>query len=221
MQITLAEGLVQLKRITARIEKKVGRLDLVTVTVGGKIPHLTVSPEEYSRAADADLQSVRALIERRRAIKGAIVLANALTQIKVGGREMTIAEAIERKMSIKLDRDLLLKLRTDQAKTLVWLKDENASVQKRLDAVLSQYDPTADTLDAAGKFKAVAEPFLNTYEARLHDPLSIDGIIRDLDDEIDLFNEEIDIALTEANVRTVIQIPGGDETSSGAEAKAK
>lgn len=207
MQITLAEGLVQLKRIRARIDKKIQKLDPISVTIGAKIPHLTVSPEQFSTDAKADLQSVQALIERARSIKAAIVVANATTEIKVGGKAMTIAEAIERKISIQHDRTLLLRLRTEQAESLRFLKDENAQVNVRLDTLLTEtYRQDVEKIDR-DKYASVAGPFLEANEAKILDPLGIDAVIREMDDEIDTFDEEVDIALTEANVRTTIDIP--------------
>lgn len=207
-EITLAEALVQLKRLTARIDKKILKLDPITVTVAGKVPHLTVSPEEFAENAIADLASVRTLVKNRRAIKGAIVLANAMTKVKVGDEEMTIAEAIERKVSIAHDRDLLMKLRAEQAKALAWQKEENEPLPRRLDVLVQEMygQDSPDKIDPA-KFKAIAEPFMDMNEARIHDPLGIDKEIRTLDEKIDVFDEEIDIALTEANVRTTIEIP--------------
>ena len=206
--ITLAEALVQLKRITARIDKKIDKLDPITVTVDGKIPHMTVPKEEYETNAAADLASVETLIKNRRVIKAQIVLANATTSVKVGGEEMTIAEAIERKVSIRHDKSLLMKLRTEQAKVLAWQKDENAPLKARLDLLVQQMygQDSSEDIDSK-RFKAIADPFMGLNEARLLDPLGIDKKIRELDDKIDTFDEEIDIALTEANVRTTIEIP--------------
>jgi len=206
--ITLAEALVQLKRITARIDKKINKLDPITVTVDGKIPHMTVPKEEYETNAAADLVSVETLIKNRRVIKAQIVLANATTEVKVGGEEMTIAEAIERKISIKHEKALLMKLRTEQAAVLAWQKDENAPLKARLDSIVQQTygQDSSDDIDPK-RYKAIAGPFMDLNEARLLDPLGIDKKIRELDDKIDTFDEEIDIALTEANVRTTIEIP--------------
>ena len=65
--ITVAEGLVQLKRLDQRILKKIAQLDPIVGVRGGNIEHLSVSPEQFTKDTQADMQSIEAMIRLRRA----------------------------------------------------------------------------------------------------------------------------------------------------------
>lgn len=211
MQITLAEGLVQLKRTGERIQKKIMALDTVAGTVGGKMAEMTISETDFRKNAKADYQSIRALIKRRGAIKGAIVLANATNFVNVGGVKMSIAEAIERKQSIAFDKALLMKLREDHAGIISWHKAEREIFDRKVsDTTARVYGSTEKVDPADGGVAAIIDTLKAQYSPAIVDPLEIDKVIRELTEEIDQFEQEIDIALTEANVRTTIEIP--DET---------
>ena len=48
------------------------------------------------------------LISRRNKIKSAIIMSNAKTVVEVAGKQMTVAEAIDKKSSIEYEKELLI-----------------------------------------------------------------------------------------------------------------
>ena len=56
------------------------------------------------------------------------------------------------------------------------------------------------------EYDAVAKPFLLNNEAKIVDPLDVKKLIETLEDGINAFEQEVDIALTESNARTEIEI---------------
>ena len=73
----------------------------------GQVPTGYKSREDYQTKARASLQKVDALIARRRVIKRAIVLSNAVVTVTVANEEMTVAEAIEMKNFIAYYEEVL------------------------------------------------------------------------------------------------------------------
>ena len=108
--MSIHQALSELKLLDNRIERAIssGRFIGTKKLVESKVSQTRTSVKEFNERAKADLDSVRALIERRSAIKSKIVASNATTKVIIGGTEYTVAEAIERK---ELQLDAIEKLR--------------------------------------------------------------------------------------------------------------
>ncbi|KDR54573.1 MULTISPECIES: hypothetical protein [Oscillatoriales] len=99
-EMTVTDALAELTLLGKRIESARSGLEgntLITVVEVGKTPVGYRNRDEYNTKARAAVQKVDALITRRRTIKRAVVLSNAVTMVSVAGEEMTVAEAIEMK----------------------------------------------------------------------------------------------------------------------------
>lgn len=84
--ITVTEALAELTLLQKRIESARAALEnntLIVVVEVGKVPTGFKSREEYEVNAKALVQRVQALLDRRRAIKRAIVVSNASTRVTV------------------------------------------------------------------------------------------------------------------------------------------
>lgn len=95
--ITVHKALAELKLLDIRIEKVIAEGVYCVANkhsndkIGG-VPlddYIKIMQGGYDRATD--------LINRRKAIKRAVVLSNAVTKVSVAGNEYTVAEAIEMK----------------------------------------------------------------------------------------------------------------------------
>ena len=97
---SIHRALAELKLLDKRITKTIDNLKVITYKKGNKLEY-NITEEEFKAVVEADMQSVKDLITRRKEIKEKIVKSNAETLVTIAGKEMTVAAAIERKESIK------------------------------------------------------------------------------------------------------------------------
>jgi hypothetical protein len=203
--MSIQRGLSELKLLDKRINNAMSGARLVGVRIGEKPVSGYKDDEEFSALAKAKLESITDLIKRRDAIKGAIVVANATTAIRVGSENLTIATAIERKDSIKYLKELLQLVKAQYFGHL-------ADHQRKEDAFKANLDRHLETLyGKEGKAKGLEnkealKPFLDLNEPHLVDPLNLKKVIDELQEQIDSFEMEVDFSLSEINVKTEITV---------------
>ena len=194
-KMTVTRGLATLKLLDKKIKKAIGGGSFLTYKVGDKVEE-DIDPK-------ADLQKVKDLISNREKIKTAIMLSNAQTIVKVGSREMSVIEAIEYKSSIQFDKALLMQLRYTRDGVKQEVEDINEAMQRRLDKLL-EASMGADT--DPKEQKAIVEAFEKRNKAEVVDTLKIDEVIEALEADIDEFESEVDLCLSESNSTTMIDI---------------
>ena len=96
-KMTVHKALAELKIIDDRIHKAVHNSVFVYSCKNGidKVDGVPVS--DFKKDINSNYQKVTNLINRRNAMKRAIVLSNAVTKVTVGDKEYTVAEAIDMK----------------------------------------------------------------------------------------------------------------------------
>ena len=202
-EMTITEGLVELKLLSSRIEKEINMSEWIWSVK--TIDCTEESSVPYEDKAKAAYQSIRDLIEERNKIKSAIVKSNATTMVKVGKKEMTVAEAIERKSSIGYEQKLLMRWKTVYANAVNRVDTENVRVQNRIDQMLSQL-VVNDKSDIAEAQKAVTETYIAQNGWMVYDPLNLEDKIKKLDEDIDDFLKNVDLALSLSNAVTHIEV---------------
>lgn len=202
-RMTVTEGLVELKLLDSRIRKAIGEPVWMMVVYNKDLNSPSV--ETFKKDALANYESVLALINNRNAIKSAIVKSNATTTLRIGGMEMTVAEAIERKTSIEYEKELLKTFRNVYAVSERSVQSTNQQVQAKIDNMLNQLAASSKE-NVADAQKAMAENYMASNGAALVDPLDIKAKIAELDARIDMFLSNIDTALSVTNATTFIEI---------------
>lgn len=193
--MTLTRALRKYKTLTSKINKQINESSFVNIKVGGK--------EKFECDPKADYKSVMDLIEYKTALKKAIIKANAETVIKISGKKMTIAEAIHmRYYGIEDYKHLLRTLEQQYHKALSAIDRINEEVQARIDNVLSSA-PNSTKKDEK-EVRSITESFQKLHGAELSDPLKIEEKIKELREFIETFEDDIDVALSEANSSTKI-----------------
>ena len=204
--ISATRALVELKTLEGRIERAVGGIVATVPKVGGELPVGLGNEDEFTKTQKANLQAVEALIAHRRAVKSALVRSNAATAITVADEKMTVAEAIERKQSIRYEKLLLARLKEGLVQATQHIERNNVKVRENLLQLLAAtYGKEGSTVTGAD-YDAVAGPFLKQHEQTLVDPLNVKNRIDELEKSIEDFEAEVDVALTEANARTEIEV---------------
>ncbi|PXF45174.1 hypothetical protein BWQ96_05075 [Gracilariopsis chorda] len=204
--MTLTKALVELKLLKKRINKKVEQLEVVVVKRGGVLPAAIKSEADFIRTTKADWQSLNALMSRRRKIKTALVVANAVTKVKIAGEEMTIAEAIERKSLVSTDRLILNRLKFVLSQAQGKVDRHNRELDERINQLLETSYGNRESQLSKEDYERIARPFKEGNTSVLIDPLNCATLMTKMEESVDAFESEVDVALSIANATTEISI---------------
>lgn len=206
MKMTLARALAEIKLLNSKIEKNIGRLQLVATKTGKKdiVNGSNEKVVDFNENAKSNYQSTLDLIKRRNFIKSKLTQANAITTISIGQDSYTIAEAIDRKNSIQIEKTLLDKMKSNlnlQIKNMNTANDKmeadiNRMVETKMGAEKSKAEDVAN----------LKRIFRESDTTTLVDPLDLKVKIEDLEKSIENFELNIDFTLSEANAINYIEI---------------
>lgn len=206
MKMTLARALAEIKLLNSKIEKNIGRLQLVATKTGKKdiVNGSNEKVVDFNENAKSNYQSTLDLIKRRNFIKSKLTQANAITTISIGQDSYTIAEAIDRKNSIQIEKTLL-----DKMKSNLNLQIKNMNTAN--DKMEADINRMVETKMGADKSKAedvanLKRIFRESDTTTLVDPLDLKVKIEDLEKSIENFELNIDFTLSEANAINYIEI---------------
>lgn len=202
---SMHRALAELKLLDKRINKTINNLKVVTCKKGDKLEYnIAIAEEEFKAVVEADMQSVKDLITRRKEIKEKIVKSNAETLVTIAGKEMTVAAAIERKESIKYEKKLAEELKNQLNNLKAIINNRNEQVEYSLERQLGNLtsNPDADK----ELVLTFSEQYRNKEQFALVDPLNIEKVIEELENEIDSFESEVDYVLSTSNAITEIEV---------------
>ena len=209
--MSVTRALAELKRLDDRLNRiSTDQSIFVSVAVGQGDKQKVLGVSDTVQNVVSQIQSnrdrVNSMIEMRAKIKSAVVASNAATKVKLGTREMTVAEAIELKKSIVVKRNMLNTYRRQviQANALVY--SQNATLDAQIETNLATIYGNEKGKVEASMFEAIAKPQREQKEASLIDPIKINDLIKSLEEEISLVETELDFTLSESNAKTEIEI---------------
>ncbi|MGI9541920.1 MAG: hypothetical protein ACR2MX_01600 [Cyclobacteriaceae bacterium] len=204
MEISINRALSELKLLNKKISDKTKSLNVASAVTSKEVKE--DAKEMFLKTIEGNIQRIRDFIDRRQRIKSAIVLSNALTKVVVAGKEMTVADAIERKQSIQLDKDLSKRMREDyfSCKNATDIHNEKASAKadKQAEAALG----AATEGDKGIQYKSIYDAYYDTNKAELISIDNIEAMIETDQERIDEFESEVDFILSESNTKTMINV---------------
>lgn len=208
-KMTIHRALAELKLIDARIEKAIQLVEPTGLMQEGKPVNGFYSKDDFEKEAKSKYQSVVDLIDRKNAIKSAIVKANGTTKVKIANKEMTIADAINFKTVIVVRKNLIATLKKKHLAVKAKFTTENEKVnnvalENAKIMIGKQGDDKVKPTD--NDVKAIVEPFVRRNELHLVDPLKVEELTEKLQTEVDNFETEVDAVLSEINAITLIEI---------------
>lgn len=210
-KMTIHKALAELKIIDSRIDRAIAESALVVANKrsNSKIDGKAIS--EYRDGMKSSYQKITDLINRRNAMKRAVVLSNAKTTVQIGEDTYTVAEAIEMKNhGIEHNEFLMnhMNIQFDRAKRVL-AENSGETIEKKaeqyvLSVISSQPKDAKMTIDSKA-MQSLREQYIenNTYD--LIDPNNVAKKIAELRDYVNEFNAEIDAALSVSNALTVIE----------------
>lgn len=206
-KISITEALNELKLYDSKIRKAIGNAAFCGAAKKSSDKVGIVKKENFDERAKASYQSITDLIANRNTLKSAIVKSNAVTEVTIADKVMTVAEAIERKNSIEYDVTLLDEMKCQYAKSITTVDKENKKVNAQIDKLLETFTgrdsdkkPDKDTLSA------ISDPYKEKNEFEFVDPLGIYNKIQALEVNIDGFKSNVDTVLSVSNATTFIEI---------------
>lgn len=206
--MTIHKALAELKLLDSRIEKTIeeGIYCVANKNSNDKINGIPI--DEFTKIMQGGYDKAVDLIARRKAIKRAVVLSNAVTKVTIAGVEYTVAEAIEMKNhGVGFDRLLMGYMKRQYDSAQIYIKKENGKdLENRADqyvtAIYGQKEGKTNTAD----IEKVKNDFLNANQYVFIDPLHVLEKIENLEKKIADFMAEVDSALSCSNALTEITI---------------
>jgi hypothetical protein len=200
-QMSITQALAELKLLDKRIQKALDHVEWA----GVKTKSNPLDTEKFARTARAEFQSFTDLVKRYDTIKRAVVLSNATTRVRVGTWEGTVAEAIEYKRSIFYKRRLLDAMKNQLLTVKELFKSHQEAVDARLEKLLHS-ELGKDVKTSPETITALTNSFRENNKVDLVDPLDLAGRSRELEEEVESFETNVDWVLSETNGKTLIQI---------------
>ena len=206
-KITITEALCELKLYDSKIQKAIINCQLVNT--GKKSSDMLghVKKDTFKDKAKADYQSINDLISNRDALKRAVVLSNATTNVTVNGEEMTVAAAIEKKSSIQYLKDLLIAMKDQYSDATRLMQRNNDKMEAQIDKMLESFvGKDSDKKVDKNDLDNIAGTYRLANEFELVDPLSIADKITELESYISGFEGAVDTSLSISNSITYIEV---------------
>ena len=205
-KMTVHKALAELKTLDDRINSEITGSVFVRANRHNNMKIFGKTIPDFMADTESSYQSVKALINRRNAMKRAVVLSNAITKVEIGGVEYTVAEAIEMN-NHGMENLVVLRncLREQYSSVKRMVEAENGD--KLVKACENYIQATFGTKEKINNPDIVRAQKVymtsNTYD--IVTGLDIEKVIKELTDRIDAFKAEVDSALSVSNALTVIE----------------
>lgn len=206
MNIHLA--LRELKTLDSRIVKAINEAHFVVANKHSNTKIGGESIDRFTERASGDFQKIKDLIERRNAIKRAVVMSNAVTKVTVCGNEYTVAEAIEMKNhGLEYLRALSNKMATDYKLSEREADLNNGeTLERKADAYIKNMYENTDMKNVSEDVKKARAEFITAQTYELIDPVKAHEQVEKLNDSITSFYDSVDAILSVSNATTEIEI---------------
>jgi len=209
-EMTLTRVLSRISTLKKSIGKEIELLEPVAVTKGHGESRIIVnsssSVKDMEERIQSQFRSVLDKIEERLKLRRLLTLANSTVKVKIHNIEMTIAEAIEYKNSLEMDRVLLTNLRQAKMRAEMVITNSNTQLDAEIERAVQVAYGNEKGKVSEDQYAAIAAPRIAKHGAALLDPIGIQKQIDEIDKKISSFMEEVDFALSEINARTTIDV---------------
>ena len=212
--MSITRALVELKNLDNKIKQAIQGVHFIGVTTGKDNNKKVFIPSGNDVASAQQLiqgnfDKATQLISNRQKIKAAVVKSNAVTEVKLAGKVLTVAEAIETKTSLPY-KELLLTTLVQQANSAhTHVSNINNKMNEDIDKALQVVYGNEKGKVQSEMYEQVAEPQRKQKEGAILDPAKIDLKIKSLQDEIQTIKSELDFVLAESNAKTEIEVDIG------------
>lgn len=206
-KISITEALNELKLYDAKINKAISNAELIGAAKKSLDKVGVVKKDTFIEKAKSSYQSATDLIANRNALKSAIVKSNAITEVTVNGKTMTVAEVIERKNSIDYEITLLNEMKRQYVKATDTVTKENKRVDNKVDELIQTLvGKDTDKKIDKDAIENIEAPYRAKNEYELVDPIGLSDKIAELESDISGFESNCDTTLAVANATTFVEL---------------
>lgn len=205
--MTVHRALVELKTLDARITKAICETSFVTANKHSNTKINGKPIEDYIKSVKENISSIRTLINRREALKKAVTQSNAITHVTINGVEYTVAEAIEaKKNGILLYSNLYNTMSSQYKRAISTVEKENGDkLTLAADAFVTGMYGSKDKNVRGEEADVARQSYIKANSYDLIDPLDVVNYIKELEEFINTFNDDVDAALSVSNATTIIE----------------
>lgn len=213
--MSVTRALVELKTLGDKINRAIVGGHFVALQTGtndkAKFTNFAgntqfASKVEAENKIKGSFDSVESLIARRQAIKSAIILSNAATDVSFAGRTIKVAEAIELKSTVEFRRSFLQNLQNQLNTVNSNVVTRNAALEAKIDKLLETTYGSDKTKIEAAVVEAISKPQRDTSGVSAFDPINVQAKIDSQRELLDQLESELDFTLSESNARTTIVV---------------
>lgn len=211
-KMTVHQALAELKVLDSRIIKSIsdGRYVTANKHTNDKIDGKPIA--NFKENAVASYRKSVDLINRRNAIKRAVIMSNASTMVSVNGVEYTVAEAIDMKNNGMEMKDLLLRTLVSQNATANSVINSHTgeaieqAAERYVISIISSQPKDSKMGIESDAMQGIRKAYIENNTFDKIDPLGIDALMEKMENEITSFKTNIDAALSVSNAITTIEI---------------
>ena len=206
-KMSITRALTEYKTLEKRINAKMGELIPIGLTQGKNdvVIGPLIKAKDFCDKAKAEFKSLKDLMTRRDMIKCKIILSNANTKVVVGGKEYSVAEAIHRKQTFETEEALLRQLRSQLQNIRSQADMAQHTLNEKIEKMVGEATK-GDSKNKAEAYDAIAKPMREAQEMHIVDPLGLDELVKNMDEEMNKFRTDVDCALSESNARNDIEV---------------
>ena len=207
-KMTIHKALVELKTLDSRIGDAINESTFVLANKHSNKQYLGVPVDEHLGNLKSNFQKINDLINRRTAIKRAVVFSNATTVVNINGVEYTVAEAIEMKNhGMDFYKMLLVKMAQDYTNAKRTVEERNGDdLEERANNYIATLYGNSDMKNLSNDVQKLRNDFITAQTYDLLDPIDVEKVIEELDAKINNFFSEVDSALSVSNALTTLEI---------------
>lgn len=201
---TLTRALVELKLYDSKIDKAIKDLKAVSYSVNNIVTDYRTTPKEFINDYNSQMQSITDLRNNKIILKNALMKANAETKVKIGEKEYTILEALNRKNDISTEKLLISTLNNS-------LKNALSKSNQIKDVIESNIEKTinAKSSSSGNQSKDYIQSVRDSYKDQMPELVNYDVVeklVSEKEAELNEFISEVDFALSEINAITKIDV---------------
>lgn len=206
-RMTVHKGLCELKLLADRIDKEINNATFLFTVKHGANKINGVPVTELAKQAQDKMKSITTLINRRNAIKRAIVNSNAVTKVTIGDNEYSVAEAIDMKANgLSYTQSLRSRIANQYAHCQRLIEQENQKLENRADEYVKATFGSAEVKNMSEEMEKARKTFVDAQTLEMIDAISAQKQIDSISDYADKFMAEVDSALSVSNALTTIEI---------------
>jgi hypothetical protein len=203
-EFTLTRALVELKLYDSKIEKAIKYLKPVSYAINKIVVDYRQTKEEFLDNYKAQMQSVSDLRKNKTTLKNALMKANAETIVKIGEKEYTILEALNRKNDIRTEQMLISQLKNHLNNAIARTENIKNDIESNIEKTINSRSSSS-----SNQSKDYVQTIRDSYKDQMPELVNADVVeklITEKEAEITEFIAEVDFALSEINAITKIKV---------------